>query len=228
MIAYGRCHGVFSCVVAGSFALFLAVPAAAQSATKPEPQIKAEDIVRTFTEPPTKPSSARRPCNHNEFIMTADGPVQRKCGTLGFNVGAVGTLINKPTAASKPRAAQGAAVAYLPPVQQRNVDLKLTFEVDSAELSPQSVSNLDQFMQALRDPKVSAYRFQIAGYTDMTGSRAHNLVLSQQRAESAVAYLTTHGVASSRLVAKGFGPTVMWQNDPKGQENRCVVARIAP
>ena len=48
---------------------------------------------------------------------------------------------------------------------------------------------------------------QVEGHTDSVGSERLNTALSQARAESVVAYLVAHGVASSRLVARGFGPS---------------------
>jgi OOP family OmpA-OmpF porin len=52
----------------------------------------------------------------------------------------------------------------------------------------------------------SGYRLEVAGYTDNTGSRAHNMRLSQQRAEAVVKYLVSRGVPAGMLQAKGYGP----------------------
>ena len=46
----------------------------------------------------------------------------------------------------------------------------------------------------------------MAGYTDNTGSLAHNNKLSQQRAEAVMNYLISKGVPASMLTAKGYGP----------------------
>ncbi|MGC2400167.1 MAG: OmpA family protein, partial [Acidobacteriaceae bacterium] len=43
------------------------------------------------------------------------------------------------------------------------------------------------------------------GYTDNTGDAAHNLKLSQGRADSVVAQLGTMGIGADRLVPKGYG-----------------------
>jgi len=47
---------------------------------------------------------------------------------------------------------------------------------------------------------------EIAGHTDSTGGRAHNLDLSQRRAEAARDYLIAKGIDPSRMTAKGYGP----------------------
>ena len=46
---------------------------------------------------------------------------------------------------------------------------------------------------------------KIGGYTDNTGDAAHNLKLSQERANSTKAELIALGVAASRLAAEGYG-----------------------
>ena len=48
-------------------------------------------------------------------------------------------------------------------------------------------------------------RLAINGHTDNSGSSAHNLQLSQQRAASVVAALVAAGIAAERLSAEGFG-----------------------
>ena len=50
-------------------------------------------------------------------------------------------------------------------------------------------------------------RVVIEGHTDSQGDDAHNLALSQRRADSVMAYLVRKGVNPSRMVAKGFGET---------------------
>ena len=44
-------------------------------------------------------------------------------------------------------------------------------------------------------------------YCDPTGGTRLNLRLSQERAAIVSAYLEDHGIASDRLVARGFGAT---------------------
>jgi OOP family OmpA-OmpF porin len=42
---------------------------------------------------------------------------------------------------------------------------------------------------------------------DLTGEKQLNLRLSQQRAATVTAYLEKHGIASDRLIPRGFGAT---------------------
>jgi len=50
-------------------------------------------------------------------------------------------------------------------------------------------------------------KIEISGHTDNVGKPADNLTLSNNRAKSVVGYLASKGIASQRLVAKGYGET---------------------
>ena len=52
-----------------------------------------------------------------------------------------------------------------------------------------------------------AINVRVEGHTDTDGDDAHNLDLSQRRAESVVAYLAKQGIDRARLTAQGFGET---------------------
>jgi len=99
----------------------------------------------------------------------------------------------------------------------------VTFETASADLTPEALSVLQGIAAALvANPEI---RVRVNGHTDSTGSRPYNVTLSQNRAESVVAYLTAQGVDATRLVARGFGPDqpVATNDTPEGrQENRRV------
>jgi OOP family OmpA-OmpF porin len=80
----------------------------------------------------------------------------------------------------------------------------VNFETGSSVLTPGARDVLDRVAESLiRSPDI---RVEVGGHTDSTGSRAFNLTLSQQRAESVAAYLALRGVASSRMVPRGYGP----------------------
>ncbi|WP_414694393.1 OmpA family protein [Paraburkholderia sp.] len=68
-------------------------------------------------------------------------------------------------------------------------------------------SGLDKFVRA--NEGVSLRSIVIIGYTDSTGSRAHNQKLSQARAQSVVRYLRSQGVTAQEFTAEGHG-----QDDP--------------
>lgn len=100
----------------------------------------------------------------------------------------------------------------------------LTFDTDSAKLTPSSDATLKQMSELLhKQPSLKVY---IVGHTDDTGALAHNLTLSQQRAESVVKALsTTYGIAANRLGAKGvasYAPVASNHSDAGKAKNRRV------
>ncbi|NKB87774.1 MAG: OmpA family protein [Acidobacteria bacterium] len=101
------------------------------------------------------------------------------------------------------------------------------FDVDSDVLRPESTPTLTEMVETLADhPEIALI---IEGHTDSTGEDAHNLELSQRRAESVVRYLTDNGIDESRLQAmgKGAGDPVADNETAAGrQENRRVVLRL--
>jgi OmpA-OmpF porin, OOP family len=82
---------------------------------------------------------------------------------------------------------------------------RLLFDTDSANLQPQSTAQLTDIAQILQHcPNV---RMRVGGYTDNTGDARHNMVLSQQRADSVCSQLEAMGISPDRLSAKGYGDT---------------------
>jgi len=79
------------------------------------------------------------------------------------------------------------------------------FDSDSAKLKPDSTPALEAVLGLINNHLGS--RWIIAGHTDNQGNSAHNQGLSQNRAASVIAWLTAHGVDSSRLAPQGFGAT---------------------
>lgn len=81
----------------------------------------------------------------------------------------------------------------------------VNFQTGRSALTPDSYGVLDQVASSLvANPEIN---IEIAGYTDNTGSAAINTRLSNGRAFAVRAYLARRGVAPSRMVARGYGPT---------------------
>ena len=80
----------------------------------------------------------------------------------------------------------------------------VNFETGSATLTQGARAVLDRVAESLTgNPDV---RVEVGGHTDSTGSRELNVSLSQQRAEAVAAYMALRGVASDRMVPRGYGP----------------------
>lgn len=113
------------------------------------------------------------------------------------------------------------------PVQaakKAQASLLITFQTNSAELTPRAKSSLDVVAKALQADKLASFRFAIEGHADPRGGSDLNLRLSQARAESVVNYLVTqHGIARDRLKPEGKGATQLVNtSDPDAPENRRV------
>ena len=79
------------------------------------------------------------------------------------------------------------------------------FKPDGSGLRPNSQPILDSAVELLKShPDMKVY---VDTYCDPTGGKRLNLRLSQQRAAIVSAYLEDHGIASDRLIARGFGAT---------------------
>ncbi|MDZ4262741.1 MAG: OmpA family protein, partial [Pseudomonadota bacterium] len=79
----------------------------------------------------------------------------------------------------------------------------VNFETGSAKLTEGSEEVLNDMAETL--VKYPAMVVEVSGHTDNTGSAKLNNRLSQQRADSVVAYLVAKGVKSENLKAKGYG-----------------------
>ena len=77
------------------------------------------------------------------------------------------------------------------------------FDIGKSDLKPESIAEVENIRELLvRDAHL---RVQINGHTDNSGNAASNKALSLKRASSVVDYLVKHGIATSRLSAKGYG-----------------------
>jgi outer membrane protein OmpA-like peptidoglycan-associated protein len=83
----------------------------------------------------------------------------------------------------------------------------VTFRVNSAVLSPEAKTQLDEFAAKVQPAK--GYMIEVSGHTDSTGGDAKNFHLSQQRAEAVVQYLAVqHKIPLRRFVTPmGYGKT---------------------
>jgi outer membrane protein OmpA-like peptidoglycan-associated protein len=81
---------------------------------------------------------------------------------------------------------------------------QIRFAVDSATILPDSFALMSEIADTLlRNPRIR--RVEIQGHTDNSGTADHNKTLSDERANSVRDWLTSHGVASGRLTAQGYG-----------------------
>ena len=94
------------------------------------------------------------------------------------------------------------------------INVEIEFDLNSAMIKPASYRTLGSIADAMHNPVLLGYRFLVVGNTDATGTREHNLTLSQQRADAvANALTTTFRVDPRRVEAVGVGEESL--QDPK-------------
>ena len=81
------------------------------------------------------------------------------------------------------------------------------YDFDKWEIREDARPPLDSLIQLLQvNPSIS---IELASHTDCQGDVDYNQDLSQKRASSAVAYMRSKGIASNRMMAKGYGESYL-------------------
>ncbi len=122
---------------------------------------------------------------------------------------------------------RGARVERVGEGIQVTFDSGLLFAYDSDVVQPAAQANLTELARSLN--KYPDSQLLIVGHTDNAGSDAYNQGLSQRRADAAANYLSTQGVARTRIQTSGKGesePVATNDSDEGRQQNRRVEVAI--
>lgn len=105
-----------------------------------------------------------------------------------------------------------------------NIDLEITFDYNSADISAKSLSAVQALGKALSSSDLKGSTFIVAGHTDAAGSEGYNQDLSERRADSIKRYLTDkYGIAGADLVTVGYGESKLKDpSQPLAEANRRV------
>jgi outer membrane protein OmpA-like peptidoglycan-associated protein len=124
------------------------------------------------------------------------------------------------TRSIRPSMSAGAAKTAMAP----SANLLITFPTGSAELTPETQQALTTVGKALQSDRLAGFAFRIEGHADPRGGDSLNDRLSEQRAESVVAFLVDKmGIGRERLNAIGKGSTELLNTtQPTAPENRRV------
>lgn len=170
------------------------------------------------------------------FVPGADG----RSGYLASTTEALGSvdLFHVRKADPEPAPAVVAAVDPAPEAEPRPVPERprvgetivlrgVLFDFDRATLRSESEKTLRETIRVLEHyPDI---RVEIQGHTDGMGSDSYNDRLSSARAEAVRDYLIEHGIAASRMEARGYGkrvPVATNETVEGRQQNRRVELRI--
>lgn len=94
--------------------------------------------------------------------------------------------------------------------------LNIYYDLDKADIRPDAAIVLDSLANLLMENPT--LKVELASHTDSRGKDAYNLDLSQRRADSAVSYLISKGIASGRLISRGYGETKLVNECEDGVE----------
>ena len=113
-----------------------------------------------------------------------------------------------------------AAIAKTKP----NIDLEITFDYNSANISQKSLPSVQALGRALSSPDLKGSTFIVAGHTDAAGGDAYNQDLSERRADSIKRYLVEkYSIAGPDLVTVGYGKSKLKDpSQPLAEVNRRV------
>ncbi len=106
-------------------------------------------------------------------------------------------------------------------------NFEINFDNNSAKIKPSYMAKIEKFAEFLKaHPSVKA---EIQGYTDNSGSKTYNMVLSEKRAKAVYNALIKLGVNKDQLTWAGYGPAnpIASNKTADGRaKNRRVVAKI--
>ncbi|MBK0384229.1 OmpA family protein [Pedobacter sp. SD-b] len=91
-----------------------------------------------------------------------------------------------------------------PKVIEKAFDYKnIQFEFNSSVLKTSSYETLEKIAQQIK--KSGDTKYLLKGNSSAEGTEKRNMMLSIDRANAVKAYLVNNGIASNRLITKGFG-----------------------
>jgi outer membrane protein OmpA-like peptidoglycan-associated protein len=109
-------------------------------------------------------------------------------------------------------------------ILERSIVLEnIYYDLDKAAIRPDAALELDKLVKILKDNP--GIRIELSSHTDVRATDAYNDDLSQRRAESAVAYLVSQGIAADRLQAKGYGERQLIVENAQTEEEHQVNRR---
>jgi outer membrane protein OmpA-like peptidoglycan-associated protein len=105
-----------------------------------------------------------------------------------------------------------------------NIDLEITFDYNSADISQKSLPAVQALGRALTNPDLKGSTFVVAGHTDAAGGEGYNQELSERRADSIKHYLMDkYGIGAADLVTVGYGKSKLKDpSQPMAEVNRRV------
>lgn len=95
---------------------------------------------------------------------------------------------------------------HLQPVIEKGISFTLEniyYDLDKSNIRDDAKPVLNQLVRTLRDNP--SLKIELSSHTDSRATAKYNMKLSQKRAQSAVDYIVSRGIARNRIIAKGYG-----------------------
>ncbi len=169
-------------------------------------------------------------------LITGDSSMERKKRALvGAGLGAlagagVGAYMDRQEARLRAELERtGVSVTRIGDNITLNMPGNITFATNSADLNASFYDVLNSVSTVLAEFNQTV--IEIAGHTDSTGSEAYNQQLSERRAASVAAYLSTRNVLPDRIITVGMGesrPIASNDTEAGRQQNRRVELTLVP
>ena len=148
-------------------------------------------------------------------IVKALTPQKKAPLTRGLSVGPQADQAPNPAEAKLLNSVRGRATRSLSNSEREeiaaaakdkpNIDLTITFDYNSADISAKSLPEVQKLGRALTNDDLKGSTFLLAGHTDAAGGDNYNQDLSERRADSIKRYLMDNfHIAATDLVTVGY------------------------
>ena len=188
---------------------------AAGRALKPEEAARARYRMGQVLELLGDPDSALRSYKEsyqNSPYPETDQAVKRIQDALAGSVVSASSIVRNLHQANANRSQQ---------VGPPSVDIYVNFDLDKDTLTTTGHAQVVELAKALKTPEFAAYRFEIAGHTDKSGTDEYNMALSERRARRIGDALTGEfGMNARSLDAKGYGKKELLRTGDSPEDNR--------
>lgn len=203
------------CFVAGLLVFSIRNRPAQPEAARPRDAGQTAAVVASVTkeDPPPAAAAVRSPTNE----AAAKAPVDPSPGSPPIATATTEVRGGDPDTAEAPWMRPAPVLPPVEPAAETGdreapaVDIALTtetlrvnFQIDSNELTPEGIQDLDR-AAALLNAR-NDIQAKVTGYTDAVGNLHYNLKVSEFRANIVKIYLVGKGVNAERITSLGMGP----------------------
>lgn len=101
-------------------------------------------------------------------------------------------------------------------VGQTFVLKNIFYDFDKWDILPESKIELDKLVEIMNENP--EWKVELGSHTDCRGSDSYNEKLSQKRSDSAVGYIINAGISKDRIIAKGYGESMLVNRCDDGVE----------